>query len=57
MSYGKLVVNADYFVRGSIINDPMALPVLLATKDGLYNGDVALLGTDVVAPSAPAFPS
>jgi|GEM_PF-3340603 len=57
MSYGKLVVNADYFVRGSIINDPMALPVLLATKDGQYDGDVALLGTDVVVPSAPAFPS
>lgn len=34
MSYGKLVVNEDYFVRGQIINDPVAMPMYLISKDG-----------------------
>lgn len=33
-SYGKLVVNPNYFVRGLIVNNPMALPVALVSKDG-----------------------
>lgn len=38
MSYGKLVVNADYFVRGEIINDPMAMPMFIVGKDGSTYG-------------------
>ena len=41
MSYGKLVTNADYFVRGTIINDPVALPMYLVSKDGTFD----VLGT------------
>lgn len=56
MSYGKLVVNANYFVRGTIIDDPMAMPVYLISKDGT---DTVLgeIGTDAVVATAPAFPS
>lgn len=56
MSYGKLVTNPDYFVKGTIINDPVALPVFLVSKDGT---DTALgdLGEDAVLPVAPAFPT
>lgn len=39
-SYGKLVVNPNYFVRGQIINSPLAMPVALVSKDGT---DTALL--------------
>lgn len=58
MSYGKLVTNADYFVKGRIINDPVALPVAIYTKDGNVAGtdNVGDLGVDGVLPSAPAFP-
>lgn len=55
-SYGKLVTNADYFVRGSIVNDPMALPVYLVTKDGTTT-DMGVIGTDAVVAAAPAFPA
>ena len=37
MSYGKLVVNSDYFVLGSIVNDPMAMPIYMIAKDGTAN--------------------
>lgn len=33
-AYALEVVNPDYFVRGQIINDPVALPVFLMSKDG-----------------------
>jgi hypothetical protein len=56
MSYGKLVTNANYFVRGRIINDTMAQPVLLVTKDGTTS-DMGVLGTDASEATAPAFPS
>jgi len=58
MSYGKLVTNADYFVKGTIINDPVALPVFLVTKDGNVagTGNVGDLGEDAVLPVAPLFP-
>lgn len=57
MSYGKLVTNADYFVKGTIINDPVALPVVLVTKNGETAGDVLELDDDAVLPVAPQFPS
>lgn len=55
MSYGKLVTNADYFVKGTIINDPVAMPVALISKDG---SDTSLgdLGVDAVLPVAPGLP-
>lgn len=34
-SYGKLVTNANYFVRGTIINDPVAMPVQVLNKNGI----------------------
>jgi hypothetical protein len=47
MSYGKLVVNADYFVRGEIINDPMAMPVYFIAKDGTAGAvEYGTIGTD-----------
>ena len=33
-SYGKVVVNPDYFVRGTIINDPIAQPIVILDKSG-----------------------
>jgi hypothetical protein len=33
-SYGKLVVNPNYFVRGQIINNPIAQPVQILDKNG-----------------------
>ncbi len=33
-SYGKLIVNNKYFVRGTIINNPIAQPVQVLNKDG-----------------------
>lgn len=57
MSYGKLVTNADYFVKGTIINDPVALPVFLVTKNGDTVDQAGELGVDAVLPVAPAFPS
>lgn len=56
MSYGKLVTNANYFVKGTIINDPVALPMFLVSKDGTDAG-LGELGVDAVLPVAPAFPS
>ena len=50
MSYGKLVVNADYFVRGEIINDPVAMPMYQISKDG-SNTSLGVIGTDAVLPS------
>ena len=44
-SYGKLVVNPDYFVRGTIINDPIAQPMFIVGKDGETYG---VLGEDAV---------
>jgi hypothetical protein len=56
MSYGKLVTNADYFVKGSIINNPMAQPVYLISKDGT---DTALgtIGDDAYEATAPGMPA
>lgn len=50
-SYGKLVVNAAYFVRGEIIDNPVAAPVFLVTKDGtaVYGAE----GTDAILGSVP----
>jgi len=56
MSYGKLVTNPNYFVKGTIINDPVALPIFLVSKDG-SDTDLGELGVDAVLPVAPAFPS
>lgn len=33
-SYGKLIVNNKYFVRGTIINNPIAQPIQVLNKDG-----------------------
>lgn len=33
-SYGKVVVNADYFVRGTIVDNPVAQPVVVFDKNG-----------------------
>jgi hypothetical protein len=44
-SYGKLVVNANYFVKGTIINNPVALPVFLVGATGATYG---ILDTDAV---------
>lgn len=33
-SYGKLVVNADYFVRGTIVNNPVAQPINVIDSNG-----------------------
>lgn len=33
-SYGKLIVNNRYFVRGTIINNPIAQPIQVLNKDG-----------------------
>lgn len=33
-AYGKLIVNPDYFVAGSIIDAPTALPIQVLDKDG-----------------------
>jgi hypothetical protein len=56
MSYGKLVTNADYFVKGRIINDPMAQPVYLISKEGTES-TLGVIGTDAALATAPAFPS
>jgi len=56
MSYGKLVTNANYFVKGTIINDPVALPVFLVSKDGSATV-LGSEGVDAVLPVAPAFPA
>jgi len=55
MSYGKLVTNADYFVRGTIINDPVALPVYLVSKDGTFDV-LGTLGEDAVISAVPGLP-
>lgn len=44
-SYGKLVVNPNYFVRGEIINNPIAQPMFLVSKDGT-DTDLGELGVD-----------
>jgi len=44
-SYGKLVVNADYFVRGTIVDNPLAQPMFLVGKDGSNYG---VLGEDAI---------
>ena len=56
MSYGKLVTNADYFVRGTIINDPVALPVFLVSENGTETS-LGTIGEDAVVPAAPDMPS
>jgi len=33
-SYGKLIVNNKYFVRGTIINNPIAQPIQVLNKGG-----------------------
>jgi len=53
MSYGKLVTNADYFVKGRIINEPMAMPMYLVSKDGT-DTNLGTIGTDAYAPSIPS---
>jgi hypothetical protein len=55
MSYGKLVTNADYFVRGTIINDPVALPIYLVSKDGTFDV-LGTIGEDAVIPAPPGLP-
>lgn len=47
-AYGKLVVNPNYFVRGQIINSPLALPVALVSKDGTETGLLSLEDGDAV---------
>lgn len=47
VSYGKLVTNANYFVKGRITNNPTALPVMLVTNDGTTT-DMGVIGTDAV---------
>jgi len=56
MSYGKLVTNADYFVRGTIINDPVALPMYLVSKDGTFDV-LGTIGEDAVLAAAPGLPA
>lgn len=56
MSYGKLVTNADYFVRGTIINDPVAMPVFLVSENGTETA-LGTIGTDAVVPQAVGMPS
>jgi hypothetical protein len=56
MSYGKLVTNANYFVRGTIINDPVALPMYLVSKDGTFDV-LGTIGEDALVPQAPGMPS
>ncbi len=51
-SYGKLVVNANYFVRGTIINDPMASPIYLVSEDGTSTG-LGVIGEDAIVPAIP----
>jgi len=55
MSYGKLVVNPNYFVRGEIVDDPMAAPVYLVSKDGT-DTSLGTIGTDALAESADFYP-
>lgn len=51
-SYGKLVVNPNYFVRGEIIDNPVAAPILLVSKDGTDTG-LGELGVDAVIGTVP----
>lgn len=54
MSYGKLVVNANYFVKGTIVNNPIAMPMYIIGKDGSTYGTI---GTDAVIPVSPDLPA
>lgn len=45
-AYALKVVNPNYFVRGRIIKDPVALPVYVVTKDGDMQGTAGELGLD-----------
>lgn len=54
-AYGLKVVNNKYFVRGRVVNQPTAEPVLMMTKDGnvAASGNVGELGDDAVIQGLP----